>query len=64
MLKLTANYRKGWTPEELQELQTLALANVPVEVISLRLARTLAAVRAKAREEHIELPSLKMKNRK
>ena len=44
-----------WTPQELRQLRSLARANTPTGVLSLKLGRPPAAIRSKAQREGISL---------
>lgn len=53
--KSTRNAGEPWTRETIKELKTLAKENTPTRVIGLKLGRTEASVRSKARSEGISL---------
>jgi hypothetical protein len=53
--KSTRNNREPWTRDNLKQLKALAKENTPTRVIGLKLGRTEAAVRGKARSEGISL---------
>lgn len=53
--KSTRNNREPWTKENLKELKQLAKTNTPTRVIGLKLGRTEAAIRGKARSEGVSL---------
>lgn len=55
MSKSNRNTGKAWTPQDVQQLRTLANQNTPTRVISLKLGRTEGAVRNRASEEGISL---------
>jgi hypothetical protein len=44
-----------WSPAELKQLRSLAKANTPTGVLSLKLQRPPAAIRSKAQRERISL---------
>lgn len=44
-----------WTPDEVKQLKSLARANTPTGVLSLKLQRPEAAIRSKAQREGISL---------
>lgn len=46
---------RSWTDEEVRQLRELAHGNTPTGVISVKLGRSEAAVRAKAEAEGISL---------
>jgi hypothetical protein len=45
--------RAPWSPEELLLLEELSIRNVSLQVIALKLGRTMAAVMAKASQQRI-----------
>lgn len=45
--------RAPWSPEELLLLEELSIRNVSLQVIALKLGRTMAAVMAKASQRRI-----------
>jgi hypothetical protein len=47
--------REPWSKDDVRQLRTLAKANTPTGVISLKLQRPPAAVRSKAQREGISL---------
>lgn len=49
------NAGESWTDADIQKLGTLARDNTPTRVIGLKLGRTEASVRSKARSENISL---------
>jgi hypothetical protein len=53
--KSTRNNGEPWTRETIKELKTLAKKNTPTRVIGVKLGRTEASVRGKARSEGISL---------
>lgn len=53
--KSTRHNREPWTAQSIKELKLLARQNTPTRVIGLKLGRTEAAVRGKARAEGISL---------
>jgi hypothetical protein len=53
--KSTRNSREEWSDGNVQQLREVAGGNTPTGVISLRLARSEDAVRAKAQTERISL---------
>ena len=55
MSKSNRNSGKPWTPQEVQQLRSLASQNTPTRVIGLKLGRTEGAVRNRASEENISL---------
>ena len=57
MPKLTRNTGTHWSKSGIQELRRLAIQNLPVRVIGLKLGRTESAIRNKAFRELISLAS-------
>jgi hypothetical protein len=55
MAKPPSNHGKGWSPEEVAQLRTLAAQNTPTRVIGIKMDRTESAVYAKASAEGISL---------
>ncbi|MFN3650417.1 MAG: hypothetical protein ACK47B_12640 [Armatimonadota bacterium] len=55
MSKDPANKGKAWTPAEVERLKQLAKENTPTRVIGLKLGRTEAGVRGKARSADVSL---------
>ncbi len=53
--KSTRNNGEPWTKDTVKELKALAKQNTPTRVIGVKLGRTEAAVRGKARTEGISL---------
>ncbi len=53
--KSTRNHGKDWSKAEEKELKTLAKENTPTRVIGLKLGRTEASVRDKAKDEKVSL---------
>jgi hypothetical protein len=53
--KYKRNSREPWTPADVRALKQLAKANTPTGVISLKIGRTVIAVRGKAQREGISL---------
>jgi hypothetical protein len=51
----TRNAGNPWSPTDVKELKALAKQNTPTRVIGLKLGRTEASVRGKARGEGISL---------
>jgi len=51
--------RTPWTGEELRQLKELAASNVSLNVISLKLGRSVAAVESKASQQCIQLRRMK-----
>jgi hypothetical protein len=62
--KLNPRYKRRagepWSTDDVKQLKTLARANTPTGVLSLKLQRPVAAIRSKAQREGI---SLKPSNR-
>jgi hypothetical protein len=55
MTKSTKNLGKPWTQQDIQMLRQLANENTPTRVMGLKLGRTEASVRSKAKSEGISL---------
>jgi len=55
MTKSTRNTGKPWTPQDLQMLRQLANENTPTRVMGLKLGRTEASIRSKAKAEGLSL---------
>ena len=55
MPKSTRNTGNPWTAEDVKQLKTLAKENTPTRVMGLKLGRTEAAVRGKAKSAGISL---------
>ncbi len=53
--KSTRNSGNPWSPGDVKELKALAKQNTPTRVIGLKLGRTVAGIRGKARGEGISL---------
>lgn len=53
--KSTRNNGDPWTKDHLKELTALAKENTPTRVMGLKLGRTEASIRGKARSEGISL---------
>ena len=53
--KSTRKSGQPWLSEDVKELKRLAKGNTPTRVIGLKLGRTEAAIRGKARSESISL---------
>jgi hypothetical protein len=53
--KYKRNMREPWTREDVRTLKELAKGNTPTGVISLKMGRTLTAIRGKAQREGISL---------
>lgn len=49
------NTGKQWTPDQVQQLKTLAAGNTPTRVIGLKMGRTPSAVQSKASAENVSL---------
>lgn len=66
MAKYDRNSGKQWTPEDINNLKTLAKENTPTGVIGLKLGRTENAIQSKAQEENVSLKPTNQKpyNRK
>ena len=57
MSEIGSGAERPWTVEAVQELISLAREGVPAEVISLKLKRSVLAVRAKISELGVSAPS-------
>jgi hypothetical protein len=55
MLRRVENYRKAWSEQDIALLQTLADADLSVQLMSIKLGRTEASISAKARLMNIKL---------
>lgn len=55
MSKSTRNTGKAWTPQQKQDLSTLASQNTPTRVIGLKLGRTPEAVQSQASRQGTSL---------
>lgn len=53
--KNPSNHGKGWSNEDMSELQRLAKENTPTRVIGLKLGRTPTSIYAKTAKEGISL---------
>ena len=53
--KTTRNLGKPWTQQDLEMLRQLANENTPTRVMGLKLGRTEASIRSKAKSEGISL---------
>jgi hypothetical protein len=53
--KSTRNNGEPWTKEKIKELKLLVKQNTPTRVIGLKLGRTEASIRSKARMEGMSL---------
>jgi hypothetical protein len=53
--KYKRNQREPWTEIALRQLRKLARGNTPTGVISLKMGRTVPAIRSKAQREGISL---------
>ncbi|HEY6528569.1 MAG TPA: hypothetical protein VIZ65_07730 [Cellvibrionaceae bacterium] len=55
MLRRVENYRKAWSDQDIALLQSLADADLSVQLMSIKLGRTEASISAKARLMNIKL---------
>ena len=58
MPKRGKNYGAMWSLDDIEQLKSCAEENLPVQVISLRMGRTVASIQAKAHVEKIKLRSV------
>lgn len=55
MSKTPPNSGKAWTPDQVANLEKLAVQNTPTRVIGLKLGRTEVAVQSKASDLKVSL---------
>jgi hypothetical protein len=55
MSKIPKNHGKGWTSQEIKELEKLAELNTPTRVIALKMERTEGSIRNAASENDVSL---------